>query len=194
MIDGVLLEDLPYDDPDRIVSVWPVANFNRALVRRFADEVPALARVAGLSVWTGVLNGAGDPVELDVGRVSADFFAILGVEPVLGRALRAEETIPGNDAVVVLSHGLWQSRFGGDPETVGRTIRLSAADHREHLVVGVMPAGFAPVREAAAWTPLSGDPALSTAQDTSWYVNWRIARLAEGATVEQASEQVKALA
>jgi hypothetical protein len=79
VIDGILLEPLPYEQPDRIVSVWPAGNFNQALVREVAAQVPALERVAGISVWTAVLTGAGEPLVLVVGGGSPGGVSFLRV-------------------------------------------------------------------------------------------------------------------
>jgi len=191
VVDGVMLEPLDFEDPERIVSVWPRANFNVSLVREFAEGAPALAIVAGFGTWTAVLTGAGDPVEIDVVRVSPFYFEILGNGPEPGRTLRRGDELPDASGVVVLSHGLWTSHFGADPEIVGRAIQLTVDRHQSHLVFGVMPAGFDPPDASAAWTPLVEEPGLSVAEDASGYVNTRISRLAAGATIEQASAQVR---
>ncbi len=194
VVDGVVLEPLPFEDPDRIVSVWPVANFNTAMVREVAEAVPALDAIAGISTWTAVLSGQGDPVEIDVGRVSPAFFRILGADPELGRPLALGDDLPDNSAVVVLSHPLWSTRFGSDPNIVGRAIQLSMDSLDVHTVVGVMNRAFRPPFEADAWAPLVDDRSLSVVSDPTWFVNDRIARLAPGSTVAQASDQVRALA
>lgn len=194
VVDGVMLEPLPYDQPERIVSVWPAANFNTALVREVDEAVPALESVAGYSGWTAVLGEEGSPEEIEVARVSPSFFSILGIDPAMGRTLAPDEDLAGNTAVVVLSHALWSTRFGSDPEIVGRTIRLNLDGIESHTVVGVMPEGFAPPGDAMAWTPLIDDRALGVSDDSSWYVNSRIARLAAGATKAQADQQLSAYA
>ncbi|MGI9625913.1 MAG: ABC transporter permease, partial [Longimicrobiales bacterium] len=194
VVDGVMLEDLPYPDPDRIVSVWPAANFNVALVREFEDQVPALEAVAGISTWTAVLGEGGAPVELEVGVVSPSYFSILGIEPELGRVLLPEDDLQDRSGVVILSYALWSSRFGRDPDIVGRTVQLSVAEREVYSVVGVMPQHFQPLHDVVAWVPLVDDPTLTVANDPSWYVNSRIARVAPGATVSLASSQVEQVA
>ena len=195
VVDGVMLEPLPYPEADRLVALWPETNSNASLVREFEERVPALDEVAGIAIWTGVLSGAGDPLELQVGRVTPGYFRILGIEPQLGRVLREEDAVPDDANSVILSHGLWQSRFGGDPDIVGRTVQLNLDQLRSHVVVGVMPAGFQPYRaDVPAWTPIPVAAGTVAEDDSSWYVSWRIAKLAPGATVEQATAQVRALA
>jgi predicted permease len=194
VVDGVLLKPLPFDEPERIVSVWPEANFNVALVREVSDAVPALGSVAGISLWTAVLTGAGDPAEIQAARVSPAYFEVLRVAPALGRTLRPGDDLVDDASVVVLSHDLWMSRFGGDPEAVGRTIQLSVDVHDRHTVVGVMPASFDPPGSAAVWVPLIADPTVAVEDDPTWYVNARIGRLAPGASLDQATEQLRRVA
>ena len=194
VIDGILLKPLPYQDPERIVSVWPAANFNVALVGEVAKSSPALEKVAGVTSWTAVLAGEGPPSEILVGRVSPSYFEILGVPPKMGRTLRSEDDVPGQSDVVVLSHALWSSRFGSDPNIVGQQVRLTFRGYEQHTVVGVMPEEFQPYRNASAWTPLEFDRSVPVQDDSSWYVGHRIARIAPGATIAQASEQVRRVA
>ncbi len=194
VIDTVLLEPLPHSQPDRIVAVWPEANFNVAGVREMRERVPALSDVAGISVWTAVLSARGNPEEIDVSRVSPSYFDVLRATPALGRTFLASEDQEGKAAVVILSHSLWASRFGGDPDLIGTSIDLSVAGSHAHTVVGVLPESFDPPEKAVAWVPLVDNRALGIAEDSSWYVNSRIARLAPGATVEQATQQVAQVA
>lgn len=193
VVDGVVLEPLPFDDPDGIVVVWPEANFNTAMVREVGEASPALSDVAGISVWTAVLSEAGDPTEVDVTRVSPSYFRILGVDAALGRTLMDEDGRPGAGPVVVLSHDLWVSRFGADPDILGRSIALSVEDATAHTVVGVMPSGYDAIPNGEAWTAVT-DLGATVQDDNTWFVNRRIGRLAPGATLEQADEQVAAAA
>jgi len=150
--------------------------------------------MAGISTWTAVLRGAGDPLEIRTGRITPGYLGVLGIEPLLGRTFDQDDGLPGNDAVVILGHAIWTERFGADPNVLGRTIELSLDEYEAHTVVGVMPAGFRGLPEVDSWTPLALEPGLAATEDGSWYVNWRYARLAPGATVEQASGQVRAVA
>ena len=159
VVDGVLLRDLPYEDPDRLVSVWKSypslqegGNFNPLWDRiqfTFQDYLDlregtaAFQDVAVFAGWgSSALTGAGTPQQLSVGLASANLFEVLGVGLPEGRGF-----LPGDDAVrpgqaervVVLSDQLWQRRFGGDGRMVGNTISL---DGKPHMVVGILPAGF----------------------------------------------------
>lgn len=198
VLDAVLLRPLPYRDADRLVAVWPEMNFNIAMVRRVSETVPALESVTGVSVWTMVIAGDGaDPEEIDVGLVSANHFDVLGVRPILGRGFRPEEGWKGSGDVAVLSHDLWLRRYGGDPSIIGRRIPLAGASHAMRTVVGVLPPGHLSVvagQNPAAWVPLEDTPGLPAVKDSSFYVNWRVGRLAAGASPEQAIAQLKAMA
>jgi predicted permease len=195
VVNGVMLKPLPYAEPDRLVAVWPEQNFNAAMVRELLAAAPSLESATGISGWRFTLIGEGEPLEVDGARVSPDHFRVLGVRPALGRDFTDEEGLPGSEAVAVISHGLWVRAFAADPSVIGRTIDLATNDSHGRTVIGVLPPDFRPVRRGAdVWIPLLLDASTSIAADSTWYVNDRVARLASGATVEQASEQVRAFA
>ncbi|HVR99093.1 MAG TPA: ABC transporter permease [Thermoanaerobaculia bacterium] len=170
VIDAVLLRPLPYSAPDRLVMVWERALdgsaerivASLANVADWRQRSSSFERLAAFSVWFPSLTGVEPPEKLLGAMVSADFFPALGVVPLHGRTFLREEDRPGAAAVVLLSHGLWQRRFGGDPGAVGRTVTL---DGVPHTIVGVMPAGFRhpePLyldETTAVWKPLALDPA-----------------------------------
>lgn len=192
----VLLRPLPYAEPERLVAVWPTKNFNAAMVEFFEAETPALGRVAGASGWTFTLLGDGPPEQVSGEVVSPDYFEVLGVRPALGRGFAREEAWPGRSGVVVLSHGFWQRRFGGDTDILGRELRLETHNRPStHRVVGVMPESFvAPAGSPELWAPLQLAPGRTVASDSSWFVSRVVARLAPGASVQEASAQVAATA
>ncbi|HYO16407.1 MAG TPA: ABC transporter permease [Thermoanaerobaculia bacterium] len=148
LIDAVLLRPLPYNDPDRIVMVWN-QQLQRDLPRLWVSEPEFFDYQARNEVFSDtagyfypvsqVLSGQDEPERLKVAIVSGRFFPLLGVAPVVGRTFGPEEDVPGNEAVVVLSHGFWQRRFAGDPGVVGKRLTLSGNDF---TVLGVMPADF----------------------------------------------------
>lgn len=195
LLNRVVLEPLPYGAPDRLVAVWPAKNFNKELAKEF-EATASLAGVSGIAHWTFALGGEGEPEQISVGMVGADFFDILGTPPALGRAFLAEEEDPSRSEVVVLSHGLWQRRFGADPGVIGRVIPLEAhGQGTARRVIGVLPAGWrAPYQEVEAWVPLTRPPGRTVATDSSWYVNQVVARLSPGSSVETASAEVEARA
>jgi len=195
IVNGVLLERLPFEDPDELVVVWPEHNFNHAMVLAAAEHMPSLEAISGLGGWTLTLTGVGDPREIFGLQVSVNFFDMLGVRPVLGRGFASGESLPGAAGVVVLSHELWLSAFGGDPGVIDRTIDLGGAEYDRRRIIGVMPPGVDEfLREADVWIPLEAAPALAIGDDDTWYVNERVARLAPGATLERANAEVAAYA
>ncbi|HVS04013.1 MAG TPA: ABC transporter permease, partial [Thermoanaerobaculia bacterium] len=195
VVHALLLKPLPYADPHRLVLVWPGQPFNKSLVRRVDEAVPALAAISGISNWTFTLTGDPEPEELVGSIVSPGHFDLLGVQPALGRAFRPEEGEAGRHDVVILAHELWQRRFGGDPHILGRRIPLAGDEADARTVVGVMPQGYRAVAGAKErpqlWAPLVAPESWKVAGDATWYVNWRVARLAPGATLAEAREQLR---
>jgi len=191
VVHAVLLRELPFEEPERLVLVWPEANANKAMTLLAEERMRSVEGVAGMAAWTLTLTGAGDPRELTGLLVSPHYFDILGVRPELGRAFAPDEDLPGLAGVVILSHGLWRDAFGADPDILGRTIDLGGAEYDRRTVIGVMPPGVEDLLEPVdVWVPLEGDRALGLEGDESWYVNERVARLAPGATLEQAEAEV----
>jgi putative ABC transport system permease protein len=145
LVSGVMLRPLPYEDPDRIVLVWekpPGRDRFAVSPANFLDwreQNQVFEDMAATMRATVNLTGTGEPERLLGHRVSASFFPILGVQAALGRTFLPEEDQPDGERVVVLSHGLWQRRFGSDPSVVGRAVSL---DRESYTVIGVMPRGF----------------------------------------------------
>lgn len=192
VVDTVLLESLPYHDADRLVTVWPEENYNKAMVQATADAMPALEGLVGHSRWAFVLTGLAEPMEIDGAQVSPGWFDLLGVRPALGRTFRPEEGEPGKAGVVILSHALWVRAFGADPGVVGRTLDLSAAEYDRRTVIGVMPEGYRnPFGQVELWVPLEIASGTAPENDGSWYVNERVGRLRASATLVQAQDQLR---
>ena len=145
VIEPVLLRPLPYPDPGRLAFIWERDrdgsrdNVGFATIRDYASNARSIERWAAIGSWLPTLSGNGDPERVNGDRVSATYFHTLGVHPALGRDFLPDEDVPGRNQVVILSHGLWQRRFGGDSTLVGRPI---AIDGNPMTVVGVMPASF----------------------------------------------------
>ena len=159
---GLLLKPLPYHNPDRLVMVWqdwtrrggPATEW--ATPGNYFDwkaERSLFAGITAVSGWGPDLTGEGEPEPLSAEQVTHDYFKVLGAEPVLGRAFVPDDDVPNAPLVTVLSHRLWQRRFGGDPGVIGRTVTLAGDAHQ---IVGVMPADFRPgiVATAELWRPL----------------------------------------
>jgi putative ABC transport system permease protein len=156
---AVLLRPLPYQDPARLVWVWDTSP-QRDIVRTstsapawaaYRDESGAFERLGGSHDWLANLTGAGEPESVIGYRFSEDFFSILGVPPLLGRTFTAQEMKPGHDRVLVISHALWQRRFGGERSVLGRSVLL---DGDAYTVIGVMPRGFAHPPRSEMWAPM----------------------------------------
>ena len=147
MINGLLLRPLPYRDSERLAIIWthsPGANVAQdwpspgqfSAIKANSDVFEALALARGNVV---ILTGQEGPERVSVIQVGSAVFSLLGVQPALGRAFLPEEDTPGKPLTVLLTHGLWQRRFGGDPKIVGREISLSG---EIYTIVGVMPKDF----------------------------------------------------
>ncbi len=198
---GVLLRDLPYDEPGRLVALGSSlreSGLQRAYAgaadyfdwrgRQQVFEDLALTRpVANYN-----LTGIGEPERLQGARATASLFSTLRATPLMGRTYTEEEQLdPGTaSSVAILSYGLWQRRFGGDPAIIGRKILLNGQPHE---VLGVMPPGFQyPAREFELWTPLYiPPPALKDRLDYSYL---SVARLKSGVTLDQARAHMTVLA
>ncbi|HEY7180947.1 MAG TPA: ABC transporter permease, partial [Blastocatellia bacterium] len=187
MVNAVLLRPLPYRDPDRIVTVGhyraAMSGADGVLGADFLewrDQAKDFEQIAAYFSRTADLTGSGEPARLGAGFVSADLFATLGVAPALGRAFTPDEDKPGGAPVVILSHGLWQRRFGADPQVIGRAITL---DGQSRTVIGIMPPGFQFPEEIDLWMPLAlnVDQELRRDLNASSYV-YVIARLKPGLT------------
>jgi predicted permease len=158
---AVLLRQLPFRDPERLVWMWSrqtareKAPFNVPDFMDHRDGNDVLEGLSAMAPWSATLSSAGDPERVQGLRVSADLFATLAVDAAIGRTLQPDDDRPGAPRVVVLTHGSWRRRFGGDPAVVGATLVL---DEEPHTVVGVLrPSFFFPVRDAEFATPLSLD-------------------------------------
>ena len=148
VVSSVLLRPLPFKEPDRVVLVWERNvkkgyEMNHVGVATFLDwkaQNNSFESMAAFGMDDALsLTGDHEPERVTAVPVSANLFEVLGVNPILGRTFRVEEETPGRDQVILLGHGLWQRRFGSDPNLVGKTILL---DGRSYLVVGIMPPGF----------------------------------------------------
>jgi predicted permease len=196
VVDSVLLRPLSYKNANRLVvalhgpdATSPVSPADYLDYRRDARAFEGLA-VA--QAWGVTLAGGDRPERVAALQVSADLLDVLGVPAFLGRTFVEGEDQPGRDQVVVLSHALWQRRFGGDRSIVGRSVTM---DGRPYTVVGVMPAGFrfAPFWQTRAelWAPLS----LVARRDDRGGRSLRVfGRLRAGVTVAQAQQDMSAIA
>ena len=194
LLDAVLLKPLPYPDPDRIVRVLEmptpttrngITTLNLLDWKRLSTSFEALSATRGLSV---ALTGAGEPSRLNGTLVSADYFKVFGVEAALGRTFLPKDEEPGAAAVVVVSHAVWQDRFGGDPDILGRPIRL---DGESHQVIGVLPPGSFDREVAGFWKPLLFAPDQRT---RTYHWLGAVGRLKAGVSLDQARAETRSVA
>ncbi len=194
VIKPVLLEALPYRTGDRVVLLWERetdGSASNTSFSTFADirtQSTALDQKAAVRGWSPTLLGSGESTRLEGQRVSAEFFGLLGVTPTLGRDFRAAEDQEGSDRVVILSHGLWQSRFGADPALVGKTILL---DGYPNTVVGILGPDFESLLNPRAqiWSPLRYSVSLPYGCRTCRHLR-AIGRLAPSATLASARAEL----
>ena len=195
----VLLRPLPYGHPDRLVFVWngyPRMGLPQASVSipDFIDRTTQAPAIEDATIFTQrslSLAEGGQPEQLRALRVTPSFFSTLGRAPFLGRAFSDTDAQPGADQFTILTYGLWNARFGGDPSIVGRDIRLDGVPHR---VVGVLPADFdLPSRDVTLLVPFSFTAEDRSDQSRGNEYSAMIARLAPGATREQFDGQMKTI-
>jgi putative ABC transport system permease protein len=194
VVNGVLLRPFPYHEPDRLVFVNEIVpQYGRFSVApaTFLDwrkQNAVFEQIAAFTAGSATLADAGGPERVANGAVSWDVFDLLQVRPARGRGFRADEDAPGRNNVVVLSHGMWQRRFGGDPNILGRTIRLNGSPS---TVIGVMPAEFYfPSRQAEFWSPIAINPVNASRGAHFLGV---VARLKPGITLQRAHTEMKAI-
>ena len=202
VIRAVLLAPLPYAEPERRVMIWSRwTDFRKtwvadAEVMDYRRRLPSLESVAAWDAdEANVTGGGGEPVRVGIARVTANTFETLGARPLVGRGFTDEEDRPGGAPVAVLSWGLWQKRFGGDPSALGASIELDGVARR---VVGVMPRGFAlptdfHAQRRRALAGLGSDPVRSEGP----FAKPRLLRgraAAAGRTARHASEELASLA
>lgn len=193
-VDAVLLKPLPFPHSERILNVWekpPGGDRNGISTLNFLDwknQNTVFTAMAAQNWGSVTLTDADVPVELRNGRVSASYFDIFGAKPMLGRTFAPDEDQLGKQYEVILSHRVWESRFGADRNIIGRSIRLNGAPY---TVIGVLPSGLFDRDWQDVWTPLAFRPEEMT-RDYHWMISW--ARLKPGVTLAQAREQMKAIA
>jgi putative ABC transport system permease protein len=195
VVNGVILRPLPYPDSGNLVRVIEIVpQYGRFAVApaNFLDwrqQNTVFERIAAYAGGTDTFVGKEGPERIPMTSVTWDLFDVLRVSPALGRSFRPEEDRRGQNTAIVLSHGMWQRRFGGDPGVLGRTITLSGTPV---TIVGVMPAGFYfPTRETEFWRPIAFDPAKAT---RGGHFIGVIARLKPGVPIQQASLEMKTIA
>ena len=197
VVNAALLRGLPYKEPNRLVHLWektPKSDFSK---REFSypdyqdyQQNTVFEGLAGYSGGGAILSGMGDPENIDTPRASANFFSVLGVEPYLGRTFQAGDDVPNGPRVAVLTYGLWQRRFGGDPSVLGRGITLNG---QSFTVVGVLPSTFQfALQNADLWVPYQ--PTRNQLSFRFMHGTNVLGRLKPGVTQEQAQSEMNVIA
>ncbi len=193
VVDGVLLRSLPYPDADQIVQLREVNQRGGRMSFAEPNFLDVRARnhsfqgVAQYSGQLATITGGSEPVRASTYTVSADFFNVLGVKPIVGRTFAPEESKPGGAPVAVVSYGFWQRLLGGKPDLTGTSLRVM---DQSLNVIGVMPAEFAFPRNTEIWVPREMFPAEISRSAHNWSV---VARLRPEVTAEQAYADVSAI-
>jgi putative ABC transport system permease protein len=196
--DTILIRPLPYADADRLVMVWDDMSKSEGDSTFFSTPAEwtewrrlntVFTDLACSQTGNAILWGDGEPEEVQARKVTWNLWSVLGVQPVLGRVFTEDEDDKGV-RVVVMSHGLWQRRFGGASDIVGRKISVN---DEAFEVIGVMPQGFyfMPSRDIDMWMPASFPPGLRG--NFTWHSAEIVARLKPGITLEHARQSMAAL-
>jgi putative ABC transport system permease protein len=195
----ILLKPLPYPEPDRLVFIWnsyPLTGLPQASVSipDYIDrktQAPAIEDATLFTTRSVTLAEGGQPEQVRALAVTPSFFSTLRRYPVLGRGFTEDEVKPDADRYVILTNGLWNSRFAGDRSIVGRDIRVNGLAHR---VVGVLPADIRlPARDAVLLLPFAFTPQQMSDQGRGNEFSSMIARLRAGSTIEQVDAQMKTI-
>jgi predicted permease len=184
-VDGILLRSLPYPKPEQLVSV--TGTYPKGALVAMREQVKTMDVGGYAEGHEFNLTGLGEPVRLTGTLVSAELFSILGARPELGRIFYPGEDRAGQDNYVILSHALWEQRFGKDKTIIGRSVELEGVSRQ---VVGVMPADFRfPSVKTQVWMPLHNDPR----EHAYWADDFMpvIGRLRPGSTIQQAYAEIR---
>lgn len=197
VVNAVLLRPLQFHDPDRLVMVWEDATFagfprNTPAPANYVDwktQGQSFKDLAAVANRSFNLTGDGEPERISAFAVTGNFFPLLGVQPLRGRWFTPEEDQPGSHKVVVLSHRLWQSRYGGAEAIIGQDILLN---NEKHTVVGVMPPNFQFLESfVRLWVPLSMDQEEMTDRGSHYLTV--IGRIKPGVSVTQGQAEMNGL-
>ncbi len=201
VVDAALLRGLPYGEAERLVQVWETRQLGeiKKMDASYPDyldwgqQTEVIESLCGYTGWDGsfTLTGRAEAERIEGARVTASFFSVLGVAPMLGRTFLPDEDKTGAAPTVVISYGLWQQRLGADPDIVGQQLVL---DGNGYIVLGVLPQSFqfAPMPKAQLWVPLRPTPN----QLNRRFMHWLdvIARLRPGISLAQAQAQMDIVA
>ncbi|HXM13473.1 MAG TPA: ABC transporter permease [Terriglobales bacterium] len=197
---GVLLRDLPYQDPQRLALLWNIGrgDDNRDQlsftdIDDYRSQNDVFENVVAFGNWSATFTGAGDPARIPGMQVGNGYLSLMRVQPMLGRDFLPDEQIEGKDQVIILTYGLWQSRFAGDPQVVGRQISLSG---RPYTIIGVTPKDFPMLPTTLVDGPAQFYRPVAEKHDDKERLSRHLramARLKPGVTVEQAQSDLEVI-
>jgi putative ABC transport system permease protein len=195
LTDQVLLRPLPYPSPERLVQLWETEEggcCNEASPPNYKDWKERSHSFSALSAWhsrDANLVGAGEPVRLHGVGVGADLLPMVAVRPLRGRLFDPADERPGAPGTLIIGYGTWQRVFGGDPDVVGRTVRL---DDEPFTVIGVLPREFAfPSAQIDFWAPIRMNPDDLADRDNNFFKV--VGRLAPGVSLRAAAAELDAI-
>jgi putative ABC transport system permease protein len=194
VVNGVLLRSLPFQDADQLVMLWetePQLSKAPVLSQDFLEwkeQNHVFQNMGAYNEDDFTLTGSGNSEQIKGGRVSSELFPLLSVQPERGRLFTKEEDLPGSNHLAIISYGLWQSRFGFDPNIIGRQLLLNGEAHN---IIGVLRRDFHFVEQADLWVPLA-----LTRQNSDRKIHYLkvFARLKPGVTVVQAQAEMNTVA
>src|SRR5436190_20249336 len=188
VVNGVLLRPLPYPDPRRLVTLR--SNQSVPELEDLQSQSQSFESVGGVGVQPADYSGGKEPIQIELGLVASDFFRVLGGHAALGRTLTAGDDRFGGEAVVVLSHGLWQRQFGGDIGIVGKNINLAG---QAYTVVGVTAPDFHPPQPTLeAYVPIHVFYPIAAKSRGAHLLRF-YARLRPNATMAEAQNELRVI-
>ena len=197
VVDAALLRGLPYRSPDRLYHLFESTPQKEFAQREFSypdyQDYQQNSVLEGVGAYTGggaIWSGHGEPERIAAPAASANFFQVLGVEPVIGRSFMSHEDKPGSQRVAMLTYSMWQRRFGGDPKVVGQSLTLNGDNY---IVIGVLPASFQfAFRAGDIWRVYQ--PTQPQLERRFMHGTNLIGRLKPGVTAEQAQQELSLIA
>ena len=190
LVDALVFRPLPYAESHRLVGFWRPGGWTQADVEFIREHCKSYENIAAHAFADFTLTGADETTFLGGAQFTTNMFSMLGIRPELGRGFAPEEGEPGHESVTVLSHSLWQRRFGADPEVIGRTVYLN---QNAHTIIGVMPEEFhfpmdLDTLPSDLYVPVTMDPSWPGYGRSTHYMLY--GRLRDDVTFEQAQAEV----
>jgi len=192
-IHALLLKPLPFPELDRVVAIWDKfpsrgVMHNEVTVANYLDwqsQTQSFEQLALYRWWNANLTGIDPPERIQGFMVTANYLDALGMKPIMGRSFFAEENQPGKDAVAIITHSLWQRRFGGDPNILNKTITINSV---VRTIVGVMPEHFNFPKGGEIYAPLPMTPELMKSRGSHGY--YVVGRLKPGASIASSQAEI----